>query len=186
MKADFLPGTTPSKAFPSWIWASVKADRPSDDAGVLDIRNAHPHIVEAVSEDVNIQLWHLDGRSMDMSIFVSQNDEWKAFHPCLDVTTWTRRYEVRPIRQGSIHKIGSIGLFGSATNHLQVPYRSSIYDILALEKLEVHAIGLKTSGLDIKTNRVHITGLLVVGTEPGLYRRIDLFKADVALRYFEL
>jgi hypothetical protein len=63
---------------------------------------------------------------------------------------------------------------------------STIQDQLALDRAEVHAICLKATGFVDDENAVSISGLLVVETEPGLYRRVVGFSRHFNLRKYKL
>ncbi|KAH7071341.1 heterokaryon incompatibility protein-domain-containing protein [Paraphoma chrysanthemicola] len=166
-----------SNTFPSWTWASVKADRPLRNPGKLDIHTTKTLRPDEFSKDIKIQLWHHDTGPMDIPTFVNQDDSWKAFYPFLDVTTWTRRCVVRLHDRGHLIQAGLFHMSGASMK---------ICDALALEKREVHMICLRTSGFEARTRDIRMEGLLLVGTEPGVYRRIEFIDTTIILLDFEL
>ncbi|KAH7079567.1 heterokaryon incompatibility protein-domain-containing protein [Paraphoma chrysanthemicola] len=166
-----------SNTFPSWTWASVKADRPLNEPGELHINTAEMLRGDEFPKDINIEFWHRDAGPMDIHTFVNQDSNWKAFHPWLDVTTWTRRYVVE--LNDEKHLRGT-GFFDTDRE------RIIIRDSLALERLVVHIICLQISGFRAETRDLLIRGLLVVEIEPGVYRRVDFIDMEFWFRDFDL
>jgi hypothetical protein len=62
----------------------------------------------------------------------------------------------------------------------------TIHDPLALEKNEVHAVCLKATSFDKDENALSVSGLLVVETEPGIYRRVSRFSWDTHMHACKL
>lgn len=154
--------------FPSWSWASAKANQPADTIDKLIFWNKLVGGERLQDHDgVEILVCHkLKGR-INIRNFPQHQEGYKAFYPQLEVTTWTRSCDVRkdsPLR-GSIHLAEQL----------------IIRDASALEKGTVYAICLATPNFDLEHRISNISGLLVVETEPGSYRRIDVFSVQIDL-----
>jgi hypothetical protein len=164
----------PTDAFPSWTWASVKAERPSEDPGELDLQVSGHVDPIAVPNDIDIQVCHRTSGSMTISAFVQEQGESRDFQPWLDITTWTQRFKVRILNQQYFPGVGRAELpgFGGGIN---------IFDQRALEIGEIHVLCLRAPRLGERDtdNIIRIECLLVVETSPGLYRRIASSSQDL-------
>lgn len=127
----------------------------------------------ALPEAIDVRVHHRTMGSMSIPSYVQQDCDSRDFRPWLDITTWTRRFEVRVRDQQYFPGHGKAKILGN--NNVLVT------DKLALEVGEVHALCLRAPHdfNHISTNIVNIEGLLVVQVAEGLYRRIGPFKSWV-------
>jgi hypothetical protein len=152
--------------FPSWSWASVKASQPVNALGDLMPSTVWTDDYN-MYRDIEVRVQHEHDGIFEIADLPYQKDSYKHFMPWIDITTWTR-----PCRVSRRHiPFGEVALY----------YRKvRIYDPLALEKAEVHAVCLKASALIVNENAVSVSGLLVVETEPELYRRVATFSWEIS------
>jgi len=99
VKTDQKRAVKHTYIFPSWTWASVKADRPPEDPGNLDLEISGLVDTTAVPEAIDVQVCHRISGSMSISAYAQQQCDSRDFHPWLDITTWTRRFDVRLLDQ---------------------------------------------------------------------------------------
>jgi hypothetical protein len=179
--ASFLEGllwsTTPSNVkphtFPSWSWASVKASQPADVSCDLATGFTPEHYDYEIYQDIDIHVQHRLGGIIQLADLAWHEDDYKCFMPWIDITTWTRPCKVERSRSG----LGLVSLY---------PETYETYNPLALDRGVVHAICLKARGIIIDRFEIHVVGLLVVETEPGLYRRVGELSWSVDLNLCEL
>lgn len=152
--------------FPSWSWASAKANQAVDATDTLNFANKIPQDERLQDYDgVEILVCHKLKGQVKIKDFLQHQEDYKAFHPFIEVNTWTRSYEV----ETDGPSCGRIGL----AKHIV------IRDALALQKRTIHAVCLTTPNFDLKRRTSSIMGLLVVETAPGSYRRVDVFSVEV-------
>jgi hypothetical protein len=159
--------------FPSWSWASAKAAQPAN--ALVDLL-PQPILWQYdydIYREIEVRAQHRRDGISQVEDLPYQEDDYKHFMPWIDITTWTRPCKVAQLSSG----VGVVSLYSQD---------STIQDQLALDRAEVHAICLKATGFVDDENAVSISGLLVVETEPGLYRRVVGFSRHFNLRKYKL
>lgn len=183
-----IPQNTPyvvPHTFPSWDWASVKASQPAEALGELVLPHTLRRREYGMYREIEVRIWHRVSGSSQIADFPNYEDDYKHFMPWIDIATWTRPYKVTRLNPRS-------GIVSQYSNPSTIENRLAsgaakvmIHDPLALEKAEVHAICLKVTD-SYEFDLVGVSGLLVVETELGLYRRVAMFQWDLDLRNSEL
>ncbi|KAF2027380.1 hypothetical protein EK21DRAFT_114875 [Setomelanomma holmii] len=103
---------------------------------------------------------------MDISTFRSHKDDYAAFSPWFDVTTWVAEYTVQLDQTGE--------------PFLQVhDQRIEFRDPRISSSTILHAVCLEALGFNVRTDMVQIAGLLVLETKPGSYRRVTVFSSKI-------
>jgi hypothetical protein len=164
------PEGTPWKApetFPSWSWASFKAAQPSEAPGDLRLRTNLLLDSFEMYEKVKVKIKHRLNGPTNIADFPYSESDYKQFEPWIEVTTWVRSCAVRKHRK---NHHGKVSLYSEDIK---------IYDPLAVQKGKVKAVCFRAEGLDVKEKKVSVAGLLVVETEPGLYRRVATFSCEI-------
>jgi hypothetical protein len=149
--------------FPSWSWASVKASQSAGGLGDLVPKPISRWPCDCKKyRGIEVRVQHRHRGIRRLADLHYDEDNYKYFMPWIDITTWTRPCKVL---QSSL-RVGVVS-----------PYRSdsTIHDPVAVEKMEVHAICLKAMSSYYSDRTILVSGLLVVETEPGVYRRVANF-----------
>jgi hypothetical protein len=164
----------PAKAhiFPSWTWASAKANCSPNAPGEL-----YPatwlwtyYYDKNMYEGIEVRLSHLAHGAIDMENFPALVDDYTNFQPWLDVTTWTRPFTIIQLN----------------LDPLLVPsYDDKIFalrDSGAVDEYELLAICLNGGLESSEKIRASSQGLLVVQAANGTYRRIGTYYGSTDLK----
>jgi hypothetical protein len=165
---DFWYRPPPSNIFPSWSWAAIKAARQAHYPGTL--YSAIGAAANPMREwrDIDVQIHHCTHGVQPISTLYGNN--YKDYLPLVDITTWVQRFALRRLSTG----VGYIQLYNQTID---------IFDDAASHKGEVHALCTHVGGYPIVSD---ICGLLIVETDPGLYRRIGILQITVSEGEFQL
>jgi hypothetical protein len=84
---------TKSATFPSWTWAAYRTYQPKSDIGRLLFYYARgwrivwkPGHLE-LDDTIRIRLYHRSGVKMSLLEYIKHEDDYSAFHPCLELTS---------------------------------------------------------------------------------------------------
>ncbi|KAH7078076.1 heterokaryon incompatibility protein-domain-containing protein [Paraphoma chrysanthemicola] len=174
VEPDGPNNTSCSEVFPSWTWASAKAGGSAKIFGELHPQMYIPSSSSRRYEGIVVILARRgeEGQAHNCSIteYSSYGDDYKDFWPWFDITTWTQQCDVQRISSDA----GRVDIHGET---------ETIYDSLALQLGQVHAVCTETTGYTWShTPMIRIKGLLVVEVVPGEYRRVGLFYTQVDSR----
>jgi hypothetical protein len=162
-----------SNTFPSWSWASVKADRPPHNPGTLRPRVHAAADVWQKYKDIHVRIRRGSEQDIDIPTLVRCRESHEKFWPWFDITTWTKEYTVQ--------------CDDGDTKFLDIYDEIVlIQDPLVSTGTQIQAVCLEVSGFNVRTDMVRISGLLVVETSEGSYRRVNVFSSNIDAAHFEL
>lgn len=159
----------PSNLFPSWSWAAVKAAQPVDSPGALQPMISAARRPNRMWKDIDVDVHHRTHGVQPISKL--HGNDYTDYLPFIDITTWVQRCRLIPVARG----MGAIILHGQ---YIQLPMTTAAFHVG-----EVHAICTHVSAFLAGSE---VRGLLVLETEPGLYRRVELFHVTVPVEDFGL
>lgn len=167
----------PSDLFPSWSWASHKANNTTKSIDYLNMppmMGARPGYGKAWNYlGIEIDVSHVKDGPMSITKFYYHTDDYMSFAPRIDITTWT--LEVKLETSSSKVRIMS--------DHHSIP------DWATRSQAKILAVCLSLgvqSTCDGHPDQLLVNGLLVVETEPGVYRRIKPFHTGHLITFMDM
>jgi hypothetical protein len=93
--------------FPTWSWASAKAEEEVNTTGQLLLDWYCTNDVPWPRDVPKIEFRHLKQEDMSMSAFAAKDDGYEQFHPYINLKSWVLKCDVDP-DSGDIQVLGSI------------------------------------------------------------------------------
>ncbi|KAH7070198.1 heterokaryon incompatibility protein-domain-containing protein, partial [Paraphoma chrysanthemicola] len=160
-----------SDVFPSWTWASTTIGGSANSSRHLYPGTIVPRSAHRKYHDIEVTLTcrHESSQVQSYSItkYPSYDGDYKDFWPWFDITTWTQQCEVKMVSSTT----GTVDIYDATM---------TIYDPLALQLGQVHAVCTETTGhIRFGNPMIQVEGLLVVEAVPGEYRRVGIFHSHV-------
>lgn len=133
--------------FPSWSWASAKADRSEYGLGTL----IFPHLFYEFHYsncDIDIEVSHSTYGNMKLSEFATDGDDYELYNPYIDMTSWVL-----------------------TRNHTLIAHDGFYEDGLIYDKSTLDLIYL---GRDLTPWAEEAIFLVLCQVKPGVFRRVGL------------
>lgn len=167
----------PSDLFPSWSWASHKANNSTKAINYLNMppmMGARPGYGKTWNYlRIEIDVSHVKDGPMSITQFHNHTDDYMSFAPRIDITTWTLEVKLET---------------SSSKVHIMSDYHS-IPDWATRSQAKLLAVCLS---LGVQSthyghpDQLLVNGLLVVETEPGVYRRIKPFHTGRLMTFMDM
>lgn len=167
----------PSDLFPSWSWASHKANNSTKAINYLNMppmMGARPGYGKTWNYlGIEIDVSHVKDGPMSITQFHNHTDDYMSFAPRIDITTWTLEVKLET---------------SSSKVYIMSDYHS-IPDWATRSQAKLLAVCLS---LGVQSthyghpDQLLVNGLLVVETEPGVYRRIKPFHTGRLMTFMDM
>jgi hypothetical protein len=160
-----------SHLFPSWSWASIKADRHPASAGILQFQLGYAkHILH--QEDLQFWVTHNSGKLMAMDYYIGHADDhsYEDVDPCIHIKGWAIPSCLDAVdtvnEDTSITRTYNLSGFENGFVYLDYPKRQHSTDLVAIH-IGTRIVG--THGLAIM--------LIMEKTSNSTYQRVGMYSS---------
>ena len=160
---------TTTNLFPSWSWASIKAQQSSTKLGLLNLLLAQEVSVHH-QEDMHVWLVAHTGHRVNLNDYASQSSRHEQFQQNIFVTSWAIDCRLQKGEEKN-GEAGAFSLSGFSRGRLHVDY----LDQAPNEDVIVFFLGAGTSAEDDALHEGLVAFSIVGKTGTSTYRRVGLY-----------
>ncbi|KAF1837044.1 HET-domain-containing protein [Decorospora gaudefroyi] len=166
-------------AFPSWSWASAKADQADTTPGELLHESYHIDHIDIppwAQNDTQVHVHHVQHGEMDMPTFIHQNHGYEHFLPRIKVTSWVLDCTNTPpttTTTPSLHILGERVRLEDASAPHHTHFRILFLGIYQLSNRRT------PHPTHYSYRKYMVQGLVLREVKPALYRRVGLWDSYV-------
>jgi hypothetical protein len=175
-----------SSTFPSWTWAAYRTYQSKSDMGRLSFFYARAWRIAWTIGEVNldeairIRLYHRSGAKMSLLEYIKHEDDYSAFHPCLELTSMS-------ISGSVLHHGSDLAYFSACPNMvLQLQYHPEKESSSAATAVYVGSMSEPRRGQleDLKPGK-QLAFILIEPVTDRCYRRIGMLSYPMGKTWSE-